>query len=103
MESLNKNGVSITQTPGEEKYLQCYLEAFRGQIYYQLIIATQTVICFLHWLKHLKYAIKSGTSGQNAKSNDPFTSYFRQTYTRPNRAGFVSGSTPVKKKPLKRQ
>ena len=35
MESLNKNGVSITQTPGEEKYLQCCLGAFRGQIYYQ--------------------------------------------------------------------
>lgn len=35
MESLNKNGVSITQTPGEEKYLECCLGAFRGQIYYQ--------------------------------------------------------------------
>ena len=35
MESLNKNGVSITQTPGEEKHLQCCLGAFRGQIYYQ--------------------------------------------------------------------
>lgn len=35
MESLNKNGVSITQTPGEERYLQFYLGAFRGQIYYQ--------------------------------------------------------------------
>ena len=35
MESLNKNGVSITQTLGEEKYLQCCLGAFRGQIFYQ--------------------------------------------------------------------
>ena len=35
MESLNKNGVSITQTPGEEKYVKCCLGAFRGQIYYQ--------------------------------------------------------------------
>lgn len=35
MESLNKNGVSITQTPGEKKYLQCCLGAFRGQIYYR--------------------------------------------------------------------
>lgn len=35
MESLNKNGVSITQTLGEEKYLQCCLGAFRGQTYYQ--------------------------------------------------------------------
>lgn len=35
METLNKNGVSITQTPGEEKYVKCCLGAFRGQIYYQ--------------------------------------------------------------------
>lgn len=35
MESLNKNGVSITQTPGEEKYIECCLGAFRGQIYIQ--------------------------------------------------------------------
>ena len=35
MEGLNKNGVSITQTPGEEKYLQCCFGAFRGQIFYQ--------------------------------------------------------------------
>ena len=32
MLSLNKNGVSITQTPGEEKYVKCCLGAFRGQI-----------------------------------------------------------------------
>lgn len=25
MQSLNKNGVSITQTPGEEKYVKCCL------------------------------------------------------------------------------
>ena len=35
MQSLNKNGVSITQTPGDKKYLKCCLGAFRGQIYYQ--------------------------------------------------------------------
>ena len=35
METLNKNGVSITQTPGEEKNVKCCLGAFRGQIYYQ--------------------------------------------------------------------
>ena len=40
MESLNKNGVSITQTPGEEKYLQCCLRAFRESIYCQYIIFT---------------------------------------------------------------
>ena len=35
METLNKNGVSITQTPGEEKYVKCCLGSFREQIYYQ--------------------------------------------------------------------
>ena len=35
METLNKNGVSITQTPGEEKYVKCCLGAFRGQISFQ--------------------------------------------------------------------
>ena len=35
MQSLNKNGVSITQTPGEEKYVKCCLGAFRGPIYYK--------------------------------------------------------------------
>ena len=35
MQSLNKNGVSITQTPGEEKFVKCRLGAFRVQIYYQ--------------------------------------------------------------------
>ena len=35
MQSLNKNGVSITQTPGEEKYVTWCLGAFRGQIYCQ--------------------------------------------------------------------
>ena len=28
METLNKNGVSITQTPGEEKYVKCCLGTF---------------------------------------------------------------------------
>ena len=35
MQSLNKNGVSITQTPGEEKFVECRLAAFRRQIFYQ--------------------------------------------------------------------
>ena len=32
MQSLNKNGVSITQTPGEEKFVKCCLGAFRVHI-----------------------------------------------------------------------
>ncbi len=35
MQSLNRNGVSITQTPGEEKFVKFRLGAFRGQIYFQ--------------------------------------------------------------------
>ena len=35
MQSLNKNGVSIPQTPGEEKYVKFCLGAFGGQIYFQ--------------------------------------------------------------------
>ena len=31
METLNKNGVSITQTPGDKKYLKCCLGAFRDR------------------------------------------------------------------------
>ncbi len=39
MESLNKNGVSITQTPGEEKYVKCCLGAFLGDrfIIYKMV------------------------------------------------------------------
>lgn len=35
MQSLNKNGVSITRTPGEEKFVKCSLGAFKGQTFYQ--------------------------------------------------------------------
>ena len=35
MQSLNRNGVSITQTPGEEKFVKYCLGAFWGQIYFQ--------------------------------------------------------------------
>ena len=35
MQSLNKNGVIITQTPGEEKLVKCCLSAFKKQTFYQ--------------------------------------------------------------------
>ena len=35
MQSLNRNGVSITQTPGEEKFVKFRPCAFRGQAFYQ--------------------------------------------------------------------
>lgn len=61
MESLNKNGVSITQTPGEEKYLQCCLGVFRGH-YYQYDYRLMT-ICFQHWLKRLKNVTDNEMNG----------------------------------------
>ena len=42
MQSLNKNEVSITQIPGEEKFVKCCLGAFRGQIYFQYDYPTRT-------------------------------------------------------------
>lgn len=35
MQSLNKNGVSITQTPGEEKFVKFRSGTFRGRTFYQ--------------------------------------------------------------------
>ena len=35
MQSLNKNGVSITQTPGEEKFVKFRSGAFKGRIFYR--------------------------------------------------------------------
>lgn len=35
MQSLNENGVSITRTPGEEKFVKCRLSAFKRQTFYQ--------------------------------------------------------------------
>ena len=35
MQSLNRNGVSITQALGEEKFVKCRPVAFKGRIFYQ--------------------------------------------------------------------
>jgi hypothetical protein len=35
MQSLNRNGVSITQAPGEEKFVKYRPVAFKGRIFYQ--------------------------------------------------------------------
>ena len=35
MESLNKNGVSTVQEPGQEKYVTCIAGAFRRTEYFQ--------------------------------------------------------------------
>lgn len=63
METLNKNGVSITQIPGEEKYVKCCLGAFRGQIYFQYDYAIQIWNCSAQWLKRLRNAANSGMNG----------------------------------------
>ena len=34
MQSLNRNGVSITQAPGEEKFVKYRPVAFKGRIFY---------------------------------------------------------------------
>lgn len=39
MQSFNKNGVSITQAPGEEKFVKCRLSTFKKQTFY--IVKTQ--------------------------------------------------------------
>lgn len=35
MQSLNRNGVSIIQTPGGKRFIKCCLSVFKGQIFYQ--------------------------------------------------------------------
>lgn len=35
MQSLNRNGVSITQRPGEEKFVKFRSGAFKGRTFYQ--------------------------------------------------------------------
>ena len=60
METLNKNGVSITQTQGEEKYVW---ERSGGRFIISMIIAILTAICFQLWLKRLKNVVDSGMNG----------------------------------------
>mgnify|MGYP003169231004 CR=1 FL=1 len=45
METLNKNGVSITQTPGEEKYVKCCLG---GKSIINMITAISMITYFLY-------------------------------------------------------
>ena len=63
MESLNKNGVSITQTPGEEKYIKCCLGAFRGQTYYQYDYRHRITNCSAPLPKHWTNAANGGMNG----------------------------------------
>lgn len=63
MENLNKNGVSITQTPGEEIYLQYCLGAFKEHLFISVIIATQKVNYFPHWIKRLMNVTNNEANG----------------------------------------
>ena len=45
MQSLNRNGVSITQTPGEEKFVKFRLAAFKGGHFTSTITATPIWHC----------------------------------------------------------
>ena len=63
METLNKNGVSITQIPGEEKYVKCCLGAFRGQIYFQYDYRHTDMNWSAQWLKRLTNVANSGMNG----------------------------------------
>lgn len=49
MQSLNRNGVSITQAPGEEKFVKYRPVAFKGRIFYQYDYGRGN--CFPQWLK----------------------------------------------------
>ena len=69
MESLNKNGVSIIQTPGEEKYIECCLGAFRGQIYIQYDYRHTNVKLFSTISKTLEICRQKRDEWINAKSN----------------------------------
>lgn len=62
MQSLNRNGVSITQTPGEEKFVKYHPVAFKGRIFYQYDY-TRTENCFPQWLKHWLSAATGGING----------------------------------------
>ena len=42
MQSLNKNGVSITQTPGEEKFVKCRLGLSGDKFIINMTTATRT-------------------------------------------------------------
>ena len=56
METLNKNGVSITQIPGEEKYVKCCLGAFmkKGLQYQTYRVPKKTIQVFAKMLKNCK-------------------------------------------------
>mgnify|MGYP000241815835 CR=1 FL=1 len=103
METLNKNGVSITQTPGEEKYVKCCLSAFRGQTNYQYDYRHTNENLFSTVAKILEICRQKQDECINAENNRQFTFYFKQTYTKPNRAGFALAFTPAKSELSKRQ
>lgn len=63
MQSLNRNGVSITQAPGEEKFVKYRPVAFNGRIFYQYDYRHTDGNCFPQWLKRWQSAATGGING----------------------------------------
>lgn len=63
MQSLNRNGVSITRTPGEEKFVKYRSGAFRRRIFYQYDYHNTEGSCFRQWLKRWQSAAAGVTNG----------------------------------------
>ena len=68
MQSLNKNGVSITQTPGEEKFVKYRLSAFKGQTFYQYDYRHTDMELFSTVAKTLTSAAAGVTNGWRRKN-----------------------------------
>ena len=60
MQSLNRNGVSITQAPGEEKFVKYRPVAFKGRIFYQYDYGRGTVF---HSGENAQSAATGGING----------------------------------------
>ena len=107
MQSLNKNGVSITQTPGEEKFVKCHLGAFRGhngEVKYAAL--SNALYCmqlnklqysdkpidqkFAQYVDCLLYTSKTGDDFNVEDDNEsymlfiPFTNIFNNSIINPN-------------------
>ena len=63
MQSLNRNGVSITQAPGEETFVKYRPVAFKGRIFYQYDYRHTDGELFPQWIKRWTSAAAGVTSG----------------------------------------
>lgn len=75
MQSLNRNGVSITQTPGEEKFVKFRSGTFKGRIFYQYDYRHTDMALFSTVAPTLTSAAAGVTNGWRRK-NSVITSKF---------------------------